>query len=202
MKRTALRVATALAAVALVLPTSIAQADDRPADARGWGLSSELQANTPLVEALRAAREEYRTAVLGAKTQLRTTLESVRQQVSSATADAKANLKAAGDAYTVADGRSTADAERLRAAYAAAAKAYRDALATARASTQRDFDTALAQAKSTLSSARSLYIGRVKAAFQQFAGGQAAPATLLEPDWWPGLGDGSWLGVDRKRQRR
>lgn len=194
---------TALAAVALGVATaSPAAAAERPADLRSWGLTAEQSSNSALVDALATAREEYRTAVLDARSVLRATQEGVRQQVAADTADERTTARSAADALAAAlAGRTSGDIERLRAANTTAQRAFRDALAAARAQTQSALDTAVAAAKSTLSAARSAYLAEVRSAFTLHASGQAIPRALLEPEWWPGLSDGSWLGADRSRSR-
>lgn len=192
-----------IAAVITALGFSLASpalAAERPADLRTWGLSAEQQGNSDLVDALARAREEYRTAVLDARSVLRATQEGVRQQVAADTADERSAVKAAVDALASAvAGRTAGDIDRLRAASTAAQRAYREALFAARAETQSALDTAVAAAKSTLSAARTAYLADVRAAFALYATGQAIPRPLLEPEWWPGLSDGSWLGADRSR---
>lgn len=54
-------------------------------------------------------------------------------------------------------------------------------------------DTARAAAKSSLVTARSQYTSRVIAAFARYAPGSPIARTVLDPSWWPGRTDGSWL---------
>lgn len=88
MNRTALRMLTTLAAMAVATSSpavvGIATADDRPVDTRTWGLTVELRSDSELVAAVKAARDDYRTTVLAARSLYRTTLEGARLAVMAA----------------------------------------------------------------------------------------------------------------------
>jgi hypothetical protein len=203
MNRTALRVVTAAAALVLGITApgavGIAAADDRPVDARGWGLSSELQQNTALVTALQPAREDYRTAALSARSALRTVLEGMQEDITETTTSQRVAARVAGDAYrAVVEGRATGDAVALKAQFASAWNSYRDALAAARTAARAATDTATGSAKASLMTARSIYTAAVNAAFAKHAQGTSVPRVVQDPSAWLGVGDSRWLvqGLD------
>ncbi len=203
MNRSALRVVTAAAALVLGLTApgamGIAAADDRPVDARAWGLSSELQQNTALIAALQPAREDYRTAALSARSALRTMIEGVQEDITEATTPQRVAARLAGDAYrAVVEGRANGDAAVLRAQFATAWNSYRDALAAARTAARPAMDTATGSAKASLMTARSLYTAAVNAAFAKHAQGTSVPRVVQDPSAWLGVGDSRWLvaGMD------
>jgi hypothetical protein len=198
MNRTALRLVTAAAALALGLTApgalGIAAADDRPTDARTWGLSSELQQNAELVAALERAREDYRATVVSARTTFRTVLQGVQDGIADATASQRAVARTAGDAYRAAlEGRDTDDIDELKAEFASAWNAYRDALLAARAAARPAIDTATGSAKASLMTARSIFTRAVADAFAEHAPGVNVPRLLQDPSAWMGLGDSRWL---------
>jgi hypothetical protein len=211
MNRTALRVVTAAAALVLGVTApgaiGIAAADERPADLRTWGLSAALQQDEALVADIKAARDAYRAAALSARTAYRTALEGLQLQIQEATAAPRASARAAGDAYRAAlEGQLAGDLDELKAEFADAWTAYRDALLAARAAVQPAIDTAAGSAKASLMTARSIYTNAVTAAFAQHAPGTSVPRVLQEPGWWMGMSDSRWLGQgtdgERDRARR
>ena len=186
MNRTALRVVTAAAALVLGVSApgalGTAAADDRPVDARAWGLSSELQQNPELITALQSAREDYRTAALSARSTYRTVLEGVQLDIAETTASLRGAARTAGDAYrAVLEGQSTGDLSALRAQFANAWNAYRDALSAARAAARPAMDTAAGSAKASLMTARSIYTAAVNAAFAEHATGRPCPDCCRTP---------------------
>ena len=206
MNRTALRVVTAAAALVLGVTSpgaiGVAAADDRPIDARSWGLSSELQQNGDLVIALQSARDDYRAYALSARSALRTVLQGVQDDISDATASQRAAARSAGDAYrAVLEGRATGDLVELKAAFTTAWTAYRDALSAARAAARPAMDTAAGSAKASLMTARSIYTAAVNAAFAEHAPGAGVPRLVQDPSAWLGVGDSRWLvqGTDADR---
>lgn len=208
MNRTALRVVTAAAALALGVTApgviGIAAADDRPADVRSWGLSSDLQQNDPLVAALQSAREDYRAAALSARSTFRTVIEGVQEDITERTASQRSAARTAGDAYrAVVEGQATGDAAALRAKFASAWNAYRDDLAAATAAARPAMDTAAGSAKASLMAARSIYSAAVNAAFAKHARAATVPRLLQDPSAWLGIGDSRWLvqGMDGERSR-
>lgn len=177
MNRTALRVLTGIAAmaVAVVSPAALgsAIADDRPLDARTWGLSSTQAENVPLVTAIESARDDFRDASIAARTAWRTAMQGIRAEV-------------------------LADAASARTTTAAD---YRAALERAWARYGDQVDTATAAARSSLLTARALYTSAVNAAFAQYAPGSTVPRAVLEPGWWAAVTDGLWASRDVERQR-
>lgn len=206
MNRTALRLVTAAAALALGLTApgafGIAAADDRTIDARSWGLGSELQQNAELVAALDTAREDYRASAVAARASYRTVLQGVQERITATTASQRAAARTAGDAYrAVLEGRATGDLADLKSQFASAWNAYRDALLAARAAARPAMDTAAAAAKASLMTARSIYTKAVTDAFVEHAPGVSVPRLLQDPSAWMGLGDSRWLvqGIDIDR---
>lgn len=208
MNRTALRVVTAAAALVLGLASpgaiGVAAADDRPVDARSWGLGSELQRNADLIAALQSAREDYRASALSARTAFRTVLLGVQERMTETTASQRTAARTAGDAYrAVLEGRATGDLAALKADFASAWNAYRDALVTARAAARPAMDTAAGSAKASLMTARSLYTKAVTDAFAEHAPGAVVPRPIQDPSAWLGVGDSRWLvqGLEGDRSR-
>lgn len=206
MNRTALRVVTAAAALVLGItsPGAIgaAAADDRPIDTRTWGLSSELQRNDALVAALETAREDYRASVLSARAALRTVLQGAQERITESTQSQRSAARAAGDAYrAILDGQASGDLAALKAQFASAWNAYRDALVAARAAARPAMDTAAGSAKASLMTARSIYTAAVNSAFATHAPGTSVPRLLQDPSGWLGVGDSRWLvqGLDIDR---
>lgn len=177
MNRTALRVLTGIAAlaVAVVSPAAVgsALADDRPVDARAWGLSSAQAENVPLVTAVTSARDDFRVASIAARTAWRTAMQGIRADVLAEAASARTT--------TAAD--------------------YRAALERAWARYGDQVDTATAAARSSLLTARAVYTSAVTAAFTQYAPGTTVPRAVLEPGWWGTITDGLWTSRDEDRQR-
>ena len=172
----------------------IAAADDRPVDARTWGLSSELQQNAGLVAALQDAREDYRASVLSTRSAFRTVLDGVQDRITEETSAQRAAARSAGDAYrAVLDGRSTGDLAALKAEFTSAWNTYRDALLAARIEARSAMDTAAGAAKASLMTARSMYTAAVTAAFAKHAPGTVVPRVVQDPSAWLGLGDSRWL---------
>lgn len=206
MNRTALRVVTAAAALLLGITSpgavGVAAADDRPIDARSWGLSSELQQNVALITALQAAREDYRASALSARATFRTVLQGAQERITQSTTSQRAAARAAGDAYrAVLDGQATGNLADLKSDFASAWNAFRDALVAARAAARPDMDTAAGSAKASLMTARSIYTAAVNSAFATHARGASVPRLLQDPSVWLGLGDSRWLiqGMDIDR---
>ena len=206
MNRTALRVVTAAAALVLGITApgaiGIAAADDRPVDARAWGLASELQQNGGLVAALQLAREDYRASVLSTRSAFRTVVEGVQDDITEATASQRAAARSAGDAYrAVLEGRSDGDLAALKAEFTSAWNAYRDSLVAARVAARSAMDTAAGSAKASLMTARSMYTAAVTAAFAKHAPGVGVPRVVQDPSAWLGVGDSRWLvqGMDTDR---
>jgi hypothetical protein len=206
MNRTALRVVTAAAAFALGISApgalGTAVADDRPADTRGWGLSSELQQNSGLIADLQSAREDYRATALSARSTFRAVLDGVQEGITQETAAQRSAARTAGDAYrAVLEGQSSGDLASLRAQFAGAWNAYREALVAARAAARPAMDTAAGSAKASLMTARSIYTTAVNAAFAKHAAGTSVPRLVQDPSAWLGLGDTRWLtqGLDAER---
>jgi hypothetical protein len=206
MNRTALRVVTAAAALVLGLTApgtiGIAAADDRPTDARTSGLSSELQQNTELVAALQSAREDYRASVLSTRSDFRTVLQGLQDDITQATASQRSAARVAGDAYrAVLEGRATGDLAALKAEFASAWNAYRDALTTARVAARSAMDTAAGSAKASLMTARSIYTKAVNDAFAEHAPRTSVPRVIQDPSGWMGMADSRWLvqGMDVER---
>ena len=168
MNRTALRVLTGIAAVAVAVmsPAALgsALADDRPIDTRTWGLSTTLTENTPLVTAIASARDDFRASSIAARTAWRTAMQGIRAQ---ALADA-------------ASARTTTAAD------------YRAALERAWVRYGDQVDTATAAARSSLLTARAVYTAAVNAAFTQYAPDATVPRAVLEPGWWSAVTDGLW----------
>ena len=177
MNRTALRVLTGIAALAIaaVSPAALgsALADDRPLDTRTWGLTSAQAENVPLVTAIASARDDFRVASIAARTAWRTTMQGIRAEVLADAASERAST--AGD--------------------------YRAALERAWARHGDQVDTATAAARSTLLTARSIYTSAVTAAFTTYAPGAAVPRGVLEPGWWGTVTDGLWTSRDAERPR-
>ena len=168
MNRTALRVLTGIAAVAIAVmsPAALgsALADDRPIDTRTWGLSTTLAENTPLVTAIASARDDFRSSSIAARTAWRTAMQGIRAQ---ALADA-------------ASARTTTAAD------------YRAALERAWVRYGDQVDTATAAARSSLLTARAVYTAAVNAAFTQYAPDTTVPRAVLEPGWWSAITDDLW----------
>ena len=177
MNRTALRLLTGIAAVAVavVSPAAVgsALADDRPVDTRTWGLTSALAENAPLVTAIASARDDFRVSSIAARTAWRTAMQGIRDEVLAEAASARTG--------TAAD--------------------YRAALERAWARYGDQVDTATAAARSSLLTARSVYTSAVTVAFAKYAPGVAVPRAVLEPGWWVTVTDGLWTarGADRLR---
>lgn len=168
MHRTALRaLVVALAAAALALPSSTAVAADDEPDAIR-GLTASQAADLGLVDAIATAREDFRTSAIAARTTLKATLDGIRADI-------------------------LADAARVRAG----TTTYREALARARAARQGQVDTAVAAARSQLITARTLYAAAVAAAFAREVPGDTPARPLLDPTWWPGISDSTWLTGER-----
>jgi len=177
MNRTALRVLTGIAAlaVAVVSPAALgsALADDRPVDTRTWGLSSTLADNEPLVTAIASARDDFRVASIAARTAWRTAMQGIRDEVLAEVASAR-----------------TSTASDYRAALERAWARYGDQV-----------DTAAAAARSSLLTARSVYTSAITAAFAKYAPGASVPRAVLEPGWWGTVTDGLWTSREADRQR-
>ncbi len=199
MNRTALRVVTAAAALVLGITApgavGIAAADDRPIDARSWGLSTELQQNERLVIALQSARDAYRSSAVSARTAFRTALEGIQETITDDTSAQRADARTAGDAYrAVLEGDATGDLSALKLEFVRAWNAYRDALVAARVAARPAMDTAAGSAKATLMTARSIYTNAVNVAFADHAPGVSVPRVLQDPSTWMGMSDSRWLG--------
>ena len=206
MNRTALRGMTATAAfvLALAAPGALgtAAADDRSADPRGWGLSSELQQDAGLVSEIRAAREAYRTSAQSARTAYRTALQGIEREIQLSTASRRAAARTAGDAYrAVLEGAVTGDLERLRSEFSSAWTEYREAQASTVDAAQPAIDTAAGSAKATLMTARSIYASALQAAFAEHAPGVSVPRLLQDPGSWMGMSESRWLGLEPGRDR-
>lgn len=203
MIRTALRLVAAAGLVLGLTSTGaigIAAADDRPVDARSWGLDGELQRNTALVAALQSAREEYRASALSARTAFRSVLSGVHERITESTASQRTAARTARDAYRdVLEGRAAGDLAALKADFASAWRAYRDALVAARTAARPAMDTAAGAARASLMTARSLYTKAVAEAFAEHAPEVVVPRLVQDPSTWMGMGGSSWLvqGLDR-----
>lgn len=68
-----------------------------------------------------------------------------------------------------------------------------------RARYDRDLSMAVAAARSSLQTARSTYTNRLNAAFSTWAPAATVPRTLVDIAPWSGIGDGSWLDLERLR---
>lgn len=68
-----------------------------------------------------------------------------------------------------------------------------------RAGHERDLSMAVAAARSSLQTARSIYSNRLNAAFSTWAPNATIPRTLIDTTAWSGIGDGAWLDLDRLR---
>jgi hypothetical protein len=187
MTRTARRIVTATAAIALVIApaTGIASAHDRGNNGHGGGaglgrLDDSLSSNTALVSAIRAARDAYRASVQKAGADLRTTLGPVRTAIDAATVTQRAAVKTAADQLRAAKQAGT-DTTSAKAALDSAWSAYKAALASAKAGRQSTIDAALATYKNALAAARTTYQAAINAAFAANAPGTTPPAWLLEP---------------------
>lgn len=168
MNRTALRVLTGIAALAVAVasPAALgsALADDRPVDTRTWGLSTTLAGNTPLVAAIASARDDFRASSVAARTAWRTAMQGIRAEVLADAASAR-----------------TTNAADYRAALERAWVRYGDQV-----------DTATAAARSSLLTARAIYANAVTAAFAQHAPDATVPRGVLEPGWWSAVTEGLW----------
>ena len=108
--------------------------------------------------------------------QLVTSLEAARSRFRLAVQSTRATL------------RTTLDGIRLDIADETAAQRLAN-----RALHDREVLMAVATARSSLQSARALYLASVAAAFAAHAPGSTVPRALLETASWSGIGDGAWL---------
>ena len=89
----------------------------------------------------------------------------------------------------------------IRAQVLAETTGSRLSLADARARHQGEVDMALASAKSSLQTARTLYINAFAAAYARYAPGQPVPRIVTDPSWSPGPADRPWPVVERVATR-
>jgi hypothetical protein len=200
VSRTTRRIATAVAAAALVAGSpglvGVASAHDNGGTGHGIVLSSELLANTPLVDAIRLARTTYRDAAKAAIGQFRTDMAGVRAAIDAATQTQRATLKKAHDDYEAAR-EAGSDTTAQKSAFASAMAAYRDALMAARAAQQPTITAATGTAKAALAAAETVYVAAVNTAFATYAPGTTVPPGLLTPGFGRGMGHGMGHGLGR-----
>jgi hypothetical protein len=188
MSRSARRIAV-IATLALLIatgPVASASAHEGPPGSRGSGLSAELRANEPLVGAVKAARMTLKTELRAAHDAFRTDTTKARDAIRAATAEQREALKAAAAAYRTAR-VSGSDVTAARAAFESARANYLDALRAARTAQQAGIDAALAKARAARTAAVEAYVSALRAAFAEYAPGQAVPENLLNPK------GGHWL---------
>lgn len=105
-----------------------------------------------------------------------TTIDAARDRYRAAVQSARTTL------------RTTFDGIRLDIASETAAQRLAN-----RPTHEREGLMAVAAARSSLQTARVVYLAAVVAAFNAYAPGTTVPRTLLETASWSGFGDGAWL---------
>ena len=105
-----------------------------------------------------------------------TTIEAARDRLRTTVQSARATL------------RTTFDGIRLDIAGETAAQRLAN-----RPTHEREGLMAVAAARSSLQTARVVYLSSVLAAFNTYAPGMTVPRALLETSSWSGIGDGAWL---------
>ena len=155
------------------------------ADARREGFDfSQQNVGTPeLQNAIKTARESYKTVVRTARDDFRTTVSGIRTSIETETAaklsDVQAKKKLLSDALAANSDQATLDP--LRAAFKTSLDTYRTAWLEAKAKHQSEVDAALAKAKSVIDAAAKAYAQSVTDAFAKYAPGTAVPPGLLNP---------------------
>lgn len=195
MSRTTRRIATAAAAVALTVSApgvvGIAQADDNGGSDRRWGLTSEVLQNQALVDAISTARADYRDAVRAAKDAYRTTMSGIWSTIQAQTQTQRDAVVAAKKAYLSAR-EAGADTTAAKMALSEAIVAYRSALQSAKAGQETAIANARTTAQGALTKARDAYRASITAAFA--AAGLPVPEGLLTMGGRHGFGSDKWLG--------
>lgn len=136
-----------------------------------------------LQNAIKSAREAYKTTARTIKDQLRTTLAGFRTSVQNDTATQLADVKAKRLAYldALAKNADQSTLDSLKAALKASVDAYRTAWIAAKTKYQTQIDAAIAKAQTDIANAGTVYTQAVKDAFAKYAPGTTIPSGLLDP---------------------